>query len=75
MADVEVLVIENGPYKLIGGVSLVDDGDGGKPVPGGDCDPIFLCRCGGSANKPFCDGTHKRTGFQGAMATAQGAEE
>jgi CDGSH-type Zn-finger protein len=38
------------------------DGEGNVLYEG---DRAALCRCGGSANKPFCDGTHKTNGFAG----------
>jgi CDGSH-type Zn-finger protein len=48
--------------EVSGGVDLIDADGNPKPAPE---EPIYLCRCGGSANKPFCDGTHRKTGFQG----------
>lgn len=49
----------DGPLVLEGAVTLVD-ADGTAQV----VDRLFLCRCGASATKPHCDGTHKRIGFQ-----------
>jgi CDGSH-type Zn-finger protein/uncharacterized Fe-S cluster protein YjdI len=49
----------NGPLGLRGPVELV--GADGKNRY--QCDRAFLCRCGASKNKPFCDGSHKQIGF------------
>lgn len=54
-----VTPLPNGPLK-IDGASLLDPE--GKLVKEGE--PLFLCRCGQSANKPFCDASHKKAGFE-----------
>lgn len=51
----------NGPLKLRGRFVLAS-ADGQHAI---QCDGATLCRCGGSANKPFCDGTHRTRGFEG----------
>ena len=70
MADVTIEVLENGPYIVEGPVDVIDY-DGKKvPVPEGR-KTIALCRCGGSVEKPFCDGTHSKIGFRGAEAAVE----
>ena len=61
----------NGPYLIKGAIKLVDVSGREFPVSG---DAIALCRCGGSSNKPFCDGTHKRINFQAETKTTTKAE-
>jgi CDGSH-type Zn-finger protein len=72
MTDVTITPTEDGPYKVEGPVQLTDTDGSPIDVPEGRA--IFLCRCGGSQNKPFCDGTHSRIGFQGAMEAVDRAE-
>lgn len=55
----------NGPYLVKDLETFRNSADGIIPTQ-----PIMaLCRCGGSANKPFCDGTHQKNGFSGAKQT------
>jgi CDGSH-type Zn-finger protein len=49
-----VFVSPNGPYVISGGPDLLDTTRG----DGASTEHFTLCRCGGSKNKPFCDGTH-----------------
>lgn len=60
MSDVTITTMDNGPLLVKGPVSVQDAAGTAYQV---DKDVVALCRCGASANKPFCDGTHKGMGF------------
>jgi len=62
MSDVKIIVRNNGPVRLEGDIVLVDQE--GRPFGLAGRTVVSLCRCGQSANKPFCDGSHNRVGFQ-----------
>jgi CDGSH-type Zn-finger protein len=63
-----VTLYENGPLILRG--RFVITAQDGQPIPAGRR-TVALCRCGRSALKPFCDGSHARTDFQ-ASGRAEG---
>ena len=52
----------DGPLQVRGPVGLTNSGGQAVDTP----ETYWLCRCGGSANKPFCDGSHKKLGFASA---------
>jgi len=64
--DTAIVCNNNGPLRVIGDNIIIKDSAGntfglaGRTV-------ISLCRCGLSANKPFCDGSHARQGFQSVV--------
>ena len=53
----KVVALHNGPLQVASKGEVVDID--GKSHHG----PCFLCRCGASANKPFCDGSHRKIDF------------
>lgn len=76
MAQVKITVRPNGPLRVEapeGAIELVDAN--GTPYDLTGKTAFSLCRCGGSVNKPFCDGTHSRIGFQGAELAVKRADE
>jgi CDGSH-type Zn-finger protein len=63
MADnTEIMVSPNGPLRISGTFVIKDPQ--GKEFDLAGRTAISLCRCGMSENKPFCDGSHNRKGFQ-----------
>ena len=59
---VEITPIANGPLKVTGSLEIVSGT--GRTV--NRCVEAFLCRCGASADKPYCDGSHRKIGFRSA---------
>lgn len=57
---VNVRPIHDGPLRIEGAVDVLAD----SGVRLGRASELWLCRCGESGRKPFCDGTHKRSGFR-----------
>jgi CDGSH-type Zn-finger protein len=69
MTEFTITPTDNGPNVVKGTFRLVD-------VEGNEIEfkgkSVALCRCGGSAQKPFCDGTHAKIGFRSIVrATAK----
>ncbi len=60
-AKPEILISENGPIHVPAGVNVKDAS--GKILKVNE--NKYLCRCGHSKNKPFCDGSHMTAGFKG----------
>jgi len=81
MKKAKIVIAKNGPYRVTGGLPLGKeiarigkDGEPEKWVKGKKYplqENYTLCRCGGSANKPFCDNTHAQAGFDGTETASR----
>ena len=67
MACVTMKALKDGPYEVAGGAKVLDYT--GKGYAESAIDPLYLCRCGASKNKPFCDGSHEEIGFESEERT------
>ena len=69
MADTIITPLDNGPNLVTGSFRMVDVDGNAFEIHG---DNVALCRCGASAHKPFCDGTHKKIGFESRARAGAG---
>lgn len=68
---VRIEMLPEGPYEVVGEIEMIGlDGQIIKTKK-----KCYLCRCGASTHKPFCDGTHSKVGFEAAAeAVPESAE-
>lgn len=69
---VNIVATKNRPYLVTGDLSLLELRDGaGNLYDLQGKNRVFLCRCGASITKPFCDGQHSKIGFQASEAAVK----
>jgi CDGSH-type Zn-finger protein len=69
VADTKITVNNNGSLKVEGDFVIHDAEGNAFDLSGRKI--ISFCRCGHSENKPFCDGSHRRVGFQSEIKARQ----
>ncbi len=79
----KIVIRKNGPYRVLGNIPLVRKtqvvSEYGEPLTWKkegtlETPPEYLlCRCGQSSERPFCDGTHRKVGFDGTETADTGA--
>lgn len=73
----KIACLPNGPYYLLNDLTpqVVPNLLGSDGEPCANVAGVALCRCGGSKNKPFCDGTHGTIGFTDEKAADGSSDE
>jgi len=69
MPSAKITPMNNGPLRIEGEIEICDPSGNTFGLAGRTV--ISLCRCGQSANKPFCDGSHNRVGFSDAVVARE----
>ena len=72
MEEVRITPYEDGPLLVRGPFRLVDQDGNEIETPRR---AVALCRCGRSAIRPFCDGTHKLVGFRASSAAESAGDQ
>jgi len=68
----QITPLKNGPYMVEGDLAELKLTDAnGAPYDLSGKPKVFLCRCGASVTKPFCDGQHSKIGFEAAEAAVR----
>jgi CDGSH-type Zn-finger protein len=69
MSEFKITVRNDGPLRLEGDITILDESGAAWGLAGRTA--VSLCRCGESVNKPFCDGSHNRSGFVSSCEAAE----